>query len=206
MNNELQFFEDFVSQNTVNARSIKCSAPGIGLERFATVCSLEGTPESVRQPIASFVSDIGTGNSAEQKHAAVEGILKVVHENAKSFVTLEHYVWLARVTVAAELLLNVPHRTDAARKRLCKALESMRLDAFNHSPACVHHVAKALVEDIPLDSGLNLLHVIKKLAIYDSQLLYYVAVALLFAGLDAAVKPKTANSFDMVVLRKINFH
>uniref|UniRef100_A0A182YDP5 Uncharacterized protein n=1 Tax=Anopheles stephensi TaxID=30069 RepID=A0A182YDP5_ANOST len=52
----------------------------------------------------------------------------------------------------------------------------------------VHVVAKSLMEDIPLTGG-NLLHAIKRLAMATSPLLYYTAVALVFAGLDAITEP-----------------
>uniref|UniRef100_A0A182M502 Uncharacterized protein n=1 Tax=Anopheles culicifacies TaxID=139723 RepID=A0A182M502_9DIPT len=48
----------------------------------------------------------------------------------------------------------------------------------------VHTVAKSLVDDISLNGG-NLLHVIKMLATGSSPILYYIAVALVFAGLNA---------------------
>ncbi|KFB42313.1 AGAP009277-PA-like protein [Anopheles sinensis] len=100
------------------------------------------------------------------------------------FVTLEQYSWLTRITVATDLL-NIPQRYDSSLvSRLSSCLEALELGSFNFSPLVINNITKHLIEDLPLQ-GVNLLYVIKKLAITNSKILYYVAVSLVFVGIEA---------------------
>uniref|UniRef100_A0A182F4R0 Uncharacterized protein n=2 Tax=Anopheles albimanus TaxID=7167 RepID=A0A182F4R0_ANOAL len=92
------------------------------------------------------------------------------------------------MVVAAELIRGLPLQSSNIRRKLRWKVESIPLDKFSHSAACIHLLTKALVEDVPLE-GLNLEHAINQLSVSLSQLQRYVAVALLFVGLEAILKP-----------------
>ncbi|XP_049536777.1 uncharacterized protein LOC125951783 [Anopheles darlingi] len=186
---ELELFTQFIEQNRSTNRQIQRAFPGLTQERFAEICSLPGAPEVAQQSIATSVSALRSGTNEEPNETALEEIFNAVIAHLESFTSLEQYVWLVRMVVAAELIRRLPQRTTNVRRKLRWKVESIPLDKFSHSPACIHLVTKALVEDIPLE-GLNLEHAIDQLSVSLSQLQRYVAVALVFVGLDAILKPQ----------------
>uniref|UniRef100_A0A182PG11 Uncharacterized protein n=1 Tax=Anopheles epiroticus TaxID=199890 RepID=A0A182PG11_9DIPT len=158
---EVQELQEIVSQIQKPESTIKCAIDGIDFEKLTALCDLPGAPENVQQLITPSVVKLREAATQDDRIAITEDIMKILIEKLASFVTLEEYVWLVRTTVALQLLKGLP----------------MKISSL------IQTVAKCLREDIPLE-GVNLLHVIKKLAIANSPLLYYTAVALLFAGLE----------------------
>ncbi|XP_058122229.1 uncharacterized protein LOC131281578 [Anopheles ziemanni] len=182
---ELQQLNEFIVKNNTK-RTIKCTADGISLERFVNICDLPGAPEVVQQSLQSPVSELRSVASIDNKtiESVIKSIVSVLVTNAGLFVTLEQYSWLARITVATDLL-NIPQRYDSSLvSRLSSTLEALELGSYNFSPLVINTIAKHLIEDVPLQD-VNLLYVIKKLAITNSKILYYVAVSLVFVGIEA---------------------
>ncbi|XP_050101272.1 uncharacterized protein LOC126581570 [Anopheles aquasalis] len=194
---ELNLITEFIAQITPTNRQIQRTG-GITQERFAEICSLPGAPQALQRSIAESVSALQSGMSEEINSTAFEDIFNAVIGQLESFTSLEQYVWLVRMVVAAELVRGLPRQSANIRRKLRWKVESIPLDKFSHSPACIHVVTKALVEGVPLE-GLNLEHAIDQLSVSLSQLQRYVAVALLFVGLDAILKPqqKTAEPYQM---------
>ncbi|XP_053676817.1 uncharacterized protein LOC128726985 [Anopheles nili] len=189
---ELQeHLNEFISQNAKTERTIRCDPDGINFERFAALCDLAGAPEEIYKSLSTALSCLRSAASKEEeKSSAASTIVKGLIEKTSKFVTLEQYTWLARTTIAAQLLNNLPANVSILIRRLSFALESIDLAAFNHTPHVINNIAKCLKEDIPLN-GVDLLYIIKKLAIANSPVLYYTAVALLFAELHTVTQPST---------------
>uniref|UniRef100_A0A182NU58 Uncharacterized protein n=1 Tax=Anopheles dirus TaxID=7168 RepID=A0A182NU58_9DIPT len=186
---ELQQLNEFISQIVKPERTIKCSPDGVDFERFAAICDLPGATNEVRQTLQSSLPVLRNCEANEDaKFTAATNIVTVVIENVKSFVTLEHYCWLVRTMVAAQLLKELPTKVYCLVRRLCTTVEGIDVASFNYSPDMVHTLAMRLKEDIPLND-INLLFIIEKFAITTAPVLYYTAVALLFAGLDAITQP-----------------
>uniref|UniRef100_A0AAG5DDU6 Uncharacterized protein n=1 Tax=Anopheles atroparvus TaxID=41427 RepID=A0AAG5DDU6_ANOAO len=185
---ELQNLNEFISQYSNTERTIKCTPEGISLASFADICDLAGAPEDVRQSLQSSVSvlrrSVSPADDNQTIASAINSIVSILIANAGRFVTVEQYGWLTRTTVAMALLNGLPCSGSSLAKRLLSSLEEIELAEYNYSPLVIHLVTKHLIDDIPLQ-GVYLLYVIKKLAITNSRILYYVAVALVFAGLDA---------------------
>ncbi|XP_035907452.1 uncharacterized protein LOC118510104 [Anopheles stephensi] len=187
---DLQELEEFVSQIAKPERTIRCFPDGISLEQFATICTLPGVPDDTKQAIQAPVLRLREAALLKEDEKVTElvMILQQLMDRMDSFATLEQYAWLVRTTFGAYLLKKLPLQVTTLVRNLSNAVEGIELAGFNHSPAVVHVVAKSLMEDIPLTGG-NLLHAIKRLAMATSPLLYYTAVALVFAGLDAITEP-----------------
>ncbi|XP_050078166.1 uncharacterized protein LOC126565071 [Anopheles maculipalpis] len=183
---DIEELEEFVSQIAKPERTIKCVPDGIRFEQFATACDLPGAPDETKKALQFPVLKLREITLKDDETAThIATILQHLTGKLPSFVTLEQYAWLARTTVAAQLLKELPTKVANLVRKLSIGVEGIEL--ADHSPPVVHVVAKSLIEDIPLTGG-NLLHVIKTLAIANCPLLYYTGVALVFAGLDTIVQ------------------
>lgn len=109
-------------------------------------------------------------------------ILSQVLKRIEEFRTLEQYLWLLKFSCASCLLKNVPVGTVFETNRIVRAVSSLNIEQYEFDPLKIHLIAKSLFEDIPLE-GMNLIYIIKKLSVLNHKLLYYVSVALLFAGI-----------------------
>ncbi|XP_055523369.1 uncharacterized protein LOC129717479 [Wyeomyia smithii] len=117
-----------------------------------------------------------------ERGSILREIISLIISRLEEFRTLEQYMWLLKFACASSLLKNVPPGIAFETNRVIRAISSLNTEEFEFDPLKIHILARSLFEDIPLD-GMNLIHVIKKLVVLNHKLLYYVSIALMFAGL-----------------------
>ncbi|XP_058811530.1 uncharacterized protein LOC131676483 [Topomyia yanbarensis] len=174
----------------IGTRQISQEPERISDESFTRICSnccsgVEGLTD-VLQPLLDKLASIGTDrsdpNAAYERGTVLREIISEVLTRIDDFRSLEQYLWLVKFSVGLSLLQNVPAGISFETNRVIRAVSNLDTETYEFDPLMIHTIAKNLLEDIPLD-GMNLIHVIKKLAVLNQKLFYYVSTTLIFAGI-----------------------
>ncbi|XP_053681701.1 uncharacterized protein LOC128732472 [Sabethes cyaneus] len=177
----------------IGARKITQGPELISDRNFARLCVVPCGLEELTAVLQSLLARFSAAGSDQQTNSSdpsgsyqrgslLREIISEVIGRVEEFRTLEQYLWLVKFSCALALLKNVPAGIAFETNRVIRTVAGLNTEEYEFDPLKIHIIAKSLFEDIPLD-GMNLIHVIKKLAVLNQKLLYYVSIALLFAGI-----------------------
>ncbi|XP_058445289.1 uncharacterized protein LOC131426510 [Malaya genurostris] len=173
----------------IGARQISLEPEHIPDQNFVRLCSnfsgVEGFADVIGLLLERFAST-GTKTSdpstVYERGSILREIISEVLMRINDFRSLEQFLWLVKFSCGLSLLHNVPVGFGFETNRVVRAVSNLDTERYEFDPLMIHTIAKNLFEDIPLD-GMNLIHVIKKLAMLNQKLFYYVSTALIYAGI-----------------------
>lgn len=115
-------------------------------------------------------------------------IVSEVLSRIDEFRSLVQYIWLVKFSCSLCLLKELPLGMSFEINRVIRSVAELDTEEYEFNPLMIHTIAKTLFEEIPLDD-MNLVHVVKKLAVLNQKLFYYVSIALIFAGIRHYIHP-----------------
>lgn len=158
--------------------------------RICTTCDGIGAGQlsSVLQPLLKKLLAIADrdGNCTQvemaEKGTTLKEIITEVLARIDEFCSLKQYIWLLKFSCCLCLLKDLPIGMSVEINKVIRAVAELDTDNYEYDPVMIHTVAKSLSEEIPLE-GMNLVHVVTRLAVLNQKLFYYVSIVLIFAGL-----------------------
>ncbi|XP_039432347.1 uncharacterized protein LOC120415040 [Culex pipiens pallens] len=153
---------------------------------FVRICSAGGDRElgSVLEPLLERFR----GDDLVERGEVLREVIEEVLARVDDFGTLERYIWLLQFSCGLCLLRDLPVGLSFEINKVIRSVANLDTEEYQFDPLMIHTIAKSLFEDIPL-KGMNLVHVIKKLAVLNQKLFSYVSIAMIFAGVRHYTRP-----------------
>ncbi|XP_055616706.1 uncharacterized protein LOC129762461 isoform X2 [Toxorhynchites rutilus septentrionalis] len=155
------------------------SGKKIGLDQFTDIL----------EALLERFSSCGEKHELGERASVVREIISEVLARIDNFSTLEQYIWLVKFSCGLSLLKDLPPDMTFEINKTIRSVANLDTEEYEFDALMIHTIAKSLFEDIPLE-GMNLIHVIKKLAMLNQKLFYYVSIALIFAGIRHYIEPE----------------
>lgn len=176
-------------------RRISLEPEHISDEVFVRICSsgkfaeTEQLAGALKPLLDLFSSTNETKKYTTERGSIVREIISEVLACVDELRTLEQYVWLIKFSCSISLLKCLPPNISFETNKVIRCVASLDTEDYEFDPLMIHTVVRHLFEDIPL-RGMNLVYVIRKLAVLNQRFFYYVAIALIFAGIHHCIQPE----------------
>lgn len=176
---------------------------------FVRICSAGGGFDGELGVVLEPLLERFRGDDLVERGEVLREVIEEVLARVDDFGTLERYIWLLQFSCGLCLLRDLPVGLSFEINKVIRSVANLDTEEYQFdplmvgglwnpesrqnlnnfsSPLQIHTIAKSLFEDIPL-KGMNLVHVIKKLAVLNQKLFSYVSIAMIFAGVRHYTRP-----------------
>ncbi|XP_001861847.2 uncharacterized protein LOC6044315 [Culex quinquefasciatus] len=155
---------------------------------FVRICSAGGGFDGELGVVLEPLLERFRGDDLVERGEVLREVIEEVLARVDDFGTLERYIWLLQFSCGLCLLRDLPVGLSFEINKVIRSVANLDTEEYQFDPLMIHTIAKSLFEDIPL-KGMNLVHVIKKLAVLNQKLFSYVSIAMIFAGVRHYTRP-----------------